>query len=56
MEGSQEREVRFDLYCKTCAYLTAVNKDGFPVEPCEECQATPMNIDSHKPINYKENE
>lgn len=50
-----EKEVYYNLYCGTCVYVGAVDKDGFPVQKCEECQSTPMNVDTHKPINYKEN-
>ena len=51
---SHEKEVRYDLYCGTCKYADQVDKDGLPVEKCEECQGTPMNIDSYRPINYNE--
>lgn len=45
-------EVYFDQYCKTCEY-----KDLPEVkDPCNECLATPMNLQSHKPCNYKEKE
>lgn len=53
MEGS-EKEVYYDKYCPTCKYEDVLDKDGFLNGKCEECLATPMNIDSHKPVNYKE--
>jgi predicted adenine nucleotide alpha hydrolase (AANH) superfamily ATPase len=51
---SKEKEVYYDQYCGTCVYADQVDKDGLPVEKCEECLSTPTNIDSHRPINYKE--
>ena len=44
------KEVRFDLYCKTCAHL-----DKDPSEdPCWDCLNQGFNYDSHKPILYEE--
>ena len=51
---SREKEVRYDIYCRTCKYADMTDKDGLPVLRCEECQATPTNVDSTRPINYKE--
>lgn len=44
-----EQEVRFDLYCKTCD-----NKD-VPEEkdPCYECLKHISNVNSCKPVMYK---
>ena len=42
------KEVYFDQYCKTCKYYkTKEYKD-----PCNECLDTPVNLYSHKPINW----
>lgn len=46
------KEVYYNLYCNKC-----VHKDLDDAEdPCDECLATPMNIDSHKPVYFKEKE
>ena len=42
--------VDFDKYCPKCKnWIVAFTED-----PCNECLTTPVNIDSHKPINFKE--
>ena len=49
---NNEKEVYFNEYCKKC-----VNKDVSEDDPegdCWECLESPVNIDSHKPINFKE--
>lgn len=46
------KEVYFSEYCPKCQYWTfAENED-----PCNECLGHPSNINSHRPINYKEKE
>ena len=46
---SKQKEVRFDLYCKTCKdYKTNEWED-----PCNECLNEPSNEDSHKPVNWR---
>lgn len=44
------KEVYFGEYCKTCQY----EKDGEDDvnSPCYDCLAEPMNVHSHKPVNY----
>ena len=49
-DTSKEKFVEFDKYCLTCEHSEIPNGE----EPCEECLCTPTNIDSHKPINYKD--
>ena len=49
MEGDL-KEVRYDLYCHRCQYETYKEGD----DPCDECLATPMNKNSHRPVNWKE--
>lgn len=44
-----DKEVRFDLYCKTCAYEENDENDS----PCDECLMNGSNEDSHKPIRWK---
>lgn len=44
------KEVRFDLYCKNCEHeKLAENED-----PCWDCLNQPVNVNSHKPIEFKE--
>lgn len=45
-----DKEVRFDLYCKTCAY----EKNDENNDPCDECLMNGSNEDSHKPTRWKE--
>lgn len=47
---NQEKEVRFDLYCSICKHAKLGEQD----DPCFECLQHPSNIDSHKPVNFKE--
>ena len=46
------KEVRFDNWCHTCKYR---DKEATDI-PCNDCLAQPYNIDSSKPIYYKEEE
>lgn len=47
---SQTKEVDFHQYCETCKYKDDYEND---VEsPCFDCLDDPVNIDSHKPVNY----
>lgn len=47
----QERtkEVRFDIYCKSCEYWTTSASN----DPCNDCLGQPSNGDSHVPVYYK---
>lgn len=47
---NREKEVRFDLYCNNCKSYEQKEEE----DPCDECLATPVNVDSVKPINFKE--
>lgn len=47
-----EMEVRFDIYCATCGHKDIPEEK----DPCHECLAFPSNINSRKPVNYKEKE
>ena len=44
------KEVYFDKYCKTCEYCDYKETDG----PCFKCLEESININSHKPVNWKE--
>ena len=41
--------VEFFIYCKQCKNHP-VNETE---DPCNECLTTPVNIESHKPINFE---
>lgn len=45
-----KREVDFYKYCRTCKY----EENDENEKPCYECLKHPANINSRKPINYKE--
>ena len=44
------KEVYFDQYCKTCRY----EKRSEDKDPCFDCLNEPVNVYSHKPVNYEE--
>lgn len=46
------KEVRFDVYCKTCEHYNKSEAD----DPCFDCLDQGWNTNSHKPIFYKEDE
>lgn len=43
------KEVYF-TFCKTCKF----EENGEDEEPCDECLQNPVNLYSHKPVNWKE--
>ena len=49
MEDSY-KEVYFDQYCNTCEYEKLEESE----DPCNECLNEPVNVYSHKPVNWKE--
>ena len=42
----------FDQYCSKCKHFESPETD----DPCNECLTYGGNIDSHKPVNFEENE
>lgn len=44
------KEVYFDQYCKTCTHEKVAEEEN----PCAECLDNPVNLYSHKPVNYEE--
>lgn len=44
------KEVYFDKYCKTCKYKKKKDTE----EPCDECLDNPINLNSHRPVNWEE--
>lgn len=52
MDETTEMEVRFDIYCQKCKYGPLdEHKD-----PCNDCLDRPSNVNSRKPIRFKEKE
>ena len=47
-----DKEVRYDLYCKTCKHNDVDDYD----EPCFSCLDEPVREYSHKPVNWEERE
>lgn len=45
-----EKIVFYDEYCSKCKYYNASEAS----DVCNECLNNPVNVDSHKPINYEE--
>lgn len=44
------KEVYFDEYCKKCKYCKLKDEE----DPCNECLTSPVNLYSHKPVNFKQ--
>ncbi len=47
---NKTKEVRFDLYCKTCKYHDLDESK----DPCNDCLNEPSNENSHKPVFWEE--
>lgn len=45
---NEQKIVDFDLWCNRCKHRKL---DGGQ-DPCNECLNNPVNINSHKPINF----
>ena len=50
-QPNEYKEVYYDQYCHKCKH-----KDEEPLEdtPCDEYLNTPVNLYSHKPVNFEE--
>lgn len=44
-----EKFVEFDQYCKRCKHEQLPESE----DPCFECLANPVNVYSHKPVNFE---
>lgn len=44
------KEVYYSQYCSTCKHRDLPEDK----DPCHECLNNPMNVYSHKPVNWKE--
>ena len=49
---NETKEVYYKDYCKKCKYVKLKERD----DPCNDCLNHPYNIDSHKPVYFKEND
>lgn len=52
MADTATKEVRFDIYCKTCKHWEKEESE----DPCWDCLDQGWNEDSHKPIKWEEKE
>lgn len=50
MNYDHRKLVNFFEWCKKCRY-TKTNPEEYP---CTECVSHPVNIDSHKPVKWEE--
>ena len=50
MDDEVYKEVYFHEHCKTCKYQKCKNWE----DPCDECLDNPINLYSHKPVNWEE--
>lgn len=48
--NGETKFVEFEKYCKTCKYSELSESE----EPCWDCLENPVNVHSHKPINWEE--
>ena len=46
----EDREVRYDIFCKYCVNYTKFSTD----EPCDECLASPAVPNSRQPLYFKD--
>ena len=44
------QEVYFDQYCKNCKHSSKKEDE----DPCYDCLKNPYNLESHKPVYFKE--
>ena len=47
---TETKIVSFGLYCQLCKNKLLTDTE----DPCNDCLTRPVNIDSHKPINFEE--
>ena len=52
MDHQAYKEVYFHEHCKSCKYEKTKETEC----PCDECMSEPTNLNTHKPVNYKEKE
>ena len=49
-DEQKTKEVYYDEWCTKCKNWPVSDGD----EPCNECLATPFNLNSHKPVRFKD--
>ena len=52
MNSEGEKIVKFETYCPMCKHF----QESEAEDTCHYCLQTPVNMYSHKPINFKEKE
>ncbi len=52
MNETVYKEVDFAQYCSTCKYAEQAENE----EPCDKCLEEPVNVYSHKPVEWKDKE
>ncbi len=52
MDQQSYKEVYFHEYCKKCKHKELKEIE----EPCCECLAEPINLDTHRPVRYEKKE
>ena len=50
MDHQSYKEVYFHEYCKSCKHEGVADND----EPCSRCLGEPINLNTHKPVDYEE--
>lgn len=50
MTVNELKEVYFDIYCPICKHKEKCEKD----DPCWHCLDEPVNVNSHKPVEFEE--
>lgn len=50
LKDNDYKEVRFDKYCETCENKNLSETSDI----CDECLSNPTNLNSEKPINWKQ--
>jgi hypothetical protein len=49
MNDEKYKEVYYHKYCMKCKHANLKDTD----EPCAECLDIPINLHSHKPVNFE---
>ena len=44
------KEVYFNQYCSECKHKDVNSEE----DPCNECLTSPVNLYSHKPVNFEQ--
>lgn len=44
-----DKIVEYEKWCPNCVYFDLDEEQ----DPCNDCLGTPINADSHKPVNFR---